>query len=218
MDIKVDSKTVIVFDLDDTLYNELEFLKSAYIHIAKQLEAKNWKLLYVRMFSLYRNKEDVFGMLAEQYGSSKNELIKAYREHTPNITPFQGVTDLLSEIHSKGGKTGILTDGREITQMNKIRELGIEKSIDYIAISEVLGSEKPALNNYKVFMERYSAETFYYIADNPKKDFVTPNSLGWKTIGLMDNGLNIHSNAYQYFTEEYLPQFFIERISEIQII
>ncbi|NAS12356.1 HAD family hydrolase [Poritiphilus flavus] len=218
MDIKVDSKTVIVFDLDDTIYNELEFLRSAYIHIARQLDPEDWRKLYVLMFSLYRNKEDVFGMLSEQYGISKTRLIKDYREHIPNIVPFRGVVELLKEIRSKGGQTGILTDGREITQMNKIRALGIENLIDHIAISEVLGSEKPDLNNYKVFMDKYAVAKYCYIADNAKKDFVTPNSLGWKTIGLMDNGLNIHSNAYQYFSKEYLPQFFIQQISEIRII
>ena len=30
-------KLVVVFDLDDTLYKEIEFLKSAYVEIAKVL-------------------------------------------------------------------------------------------------------------------------------------------------------------------------------------
>ena len=64
MDIKVNNNTVIVFDLDDTLYNELDYLKSAYQHIAQQLEPKDWKSLYVLMLSFYRCKKNVFDLFS----------------------------------------------------------------------------------------------------------------------------------------------------------
>jgi len=51
-------KKVIIFDLDDTLYNEIEFLKSAYFQIAKEVSVKlgnNIDELYQEMLSLFFN-------------------------------------------------------------------------------------------------------------------------------------------------------------------
>lgn len=60
MDLKVDSQMVVVFDLDDTLYNEMDYLRSVYMSIAKNLDLDNWQSLFSKMFSLFRSKKDVF--------------------------------------------------------------------------------------------------------------------------------------------------------------
>ena len=83
MDIKVDHNTVIVFDLDDTLYNELDYLKSAYKAIALFLDPSDWKLLYSKMFSLYRSKINVFEFVANAYNTEIQILIELYRDHLP---------------------------------------------------------------------------------------------------------------------------------------
>lgn len=50
------------------------------------------------------------------------------------------------------------------------------------------------MENYAYFMKRYSyCQSFIYVGDNVKKDFITPNALGWKTICIKDDGRNIHS-------------------------
>ena len=50
MTISINKNTVIAFDLDDTLYNEIEYLKSAYRLIAKNLDSDNSIELYAFMF------------------------------------------------------------------------------------------------------------------------------------------------------------------------
>ena len=35
-----------------------------------------------------------------------------------------------------------------------------------------------------LFRSEVGAEEYWYVGDNPAKDFVAPNSLGWKTIGV----------------------------------
>ncbi len=217
MDIQVDSKTAIVFDLDDTLYNEIDFLKSAYIELSKKLAPDSWQQLFSNLFSRYRNKENVFEYVSETYGVSKSELIDAYREHIPDIKPFYKVIEILSQIKEKEGKIGIITDGRSTTQRNKIKALGISEYIDFIVISEEIDSEKPNEKNFRLIENELNCTINYYIADNIKKDFVTPKKRGWKTLGLIDNGLNIHSNAYNYEDEAHLPHDFISLIEEITI-
>lgn len=218
MDIKVDENTVIVFDLDDTLYNEIDYLKSAYVAVAKKLKPDNWEQLYTYIFSLYRNNQNVFEYLSENYDITKEQLLHSYRYHIPNIKPFDGVIETFENIKQQNGKIGILTDGRKVTQTNKLNALGLTHFIDHIVISEVIGSEKPAANNYVAFEKFHKSGTYFYIGDNYKKDFITPKSRGWQTVALMDSGLNIHSHAHSYSGDEYCPHHYIKDFSFINIV
>ncbi|MFI1743919.1 HAD family hydrolase [Thalassobellus sediminis] len=216
MIIKI-KNTVVVFDLDDTLYNELDYLKSAYRHISKILTKKDgWEFLYAQMFSLYRNKKDVFSFLCNTFKVEKEFLLNEYRNHIPDIKPFDRVINLLKEIKKKNGKIAIITDGREITQTNKINKLGLKKFLDLIVISEVVGTEKPNENNYKIIESHFPNYNYIYIGDNIKKDFITPNIRKWKTVGLIDNGLNIHNDDSFFISEKpFLPNYFINSYNEI---
>ena len=217
MDLKVDHNTVIVFDLDDTLYNELDFLKSAYKEIALFLAPDDWKRLYSTMFSFYRSKINVFEYLANEYNAEIGLLVETYRNHYPDIKLFNGVLEIFDAIKSKNGKIGIITDGRSNTQRSKLESLGILNYIDKIIISEEFGSEKPNLANFKEIENSLPGNIYYYLADNLKKDFIAPNSLGWKSVGLMDNGMNIHFESYKYVFTDNLPHDFIFDFEELVI-
>lgn len=185
------NKKYIVFDLDDTLYYELDFLRSAYREIAETLSKENADELHQKMLSMYENKKDVFEFLSLDYDFPKESLLKIYREHFPNIVLREGVRDILDHLKGQKVKMGLLTDGRSLTQRNKIKALNIENYFDRIIISEEFGSEKPDEKNYKAFLEQ--GFNYSYIADNPKKDFITPKFLGWETIMIEDNeGKRIH--------------------------
>jgi putative hydrolase of the HAD superfamily len=218
MDIKVDEHTVVVFDLDDTLYNELDFLKSAYRHIAQELEPNKYHELLVLMLSLYRSRENVFEIISTRYGVTKEALIEMYRRHTPNLKLFDGALSLLNEIKSKKGKIGMVTDGRIQTQMAKINALGISDLLDKIVISEEIGTEKPAIANFKTIENSLLGDTYHYIADNLKKDFLAPNALGWRTTGLIDNGMNIHYQSHLYLDQLHMPQQFFTSYTEVKIV
>ena len=218
MDIKVDHNTVIVFDLDDTLYNELDYLKSAYKEIALFLDPNDWKRLYLEMFSLYRNKINVFEFIANLYNRQIISLIEIYRNHLPDIQLFDGVLEVFDAIKSKDGKIGIITDGRSNTQRAKLQSLGILSYIDSIIISDELGFEKPSLENFKAIENSLTGKMYYYIADNLKKDFIAPNALGWKSVALIDNGKNIHFESHKHMNSQYLPQEFIIDFKDLNII
>lgn len=185
------NKKYIVFDLDDTLYYELDFLRSAYREIAEILSKEYADELHQKMLLMYENKKDVFEFLSLEYDFPKESLLNIYREHFPNIVLRKGVKEILDLLKHKEIKMGLLTDGRSLTQGNKIKALDIENYFDKIIISEEFGSEKPDEKNYKAFLEQ--GFDYSYVADNPKKDFVTPNLLGWETIMIEDNeGKRIH--------------------------
>jgi putative hydrolase of the HAD superfamily len=108
----------------------------------------------------------------------------------------------------------LITDGKSITQRNKLRALGIESFFKNIVISEEVNSEKPSENNFRMVMYNKIAENYIYIADNPKKDFITPNKLGWTSICLLDRGQNVHKQNFN-ISSEYLPLFSISSFEEI---
>ena len=182
---------VFVFDLDDTLYKEIDFLKSAYRYIASKVDKDNSSRLYKKMLEDYYSGENVFQLLSQSYPQyTMDKLLELYRRHYPDITLDSDTTSTLSYLKNFG-KTGLITDGRSLTQRNKIKALGIENYFDKILISEETGYSKPDLRLFEQFHE-YNASTYFYIANDTDKDFLAPNQLGWKTICLMDsNSINI---------------------------
>jgi len=206
-------KKTIVFDLDDTLVKEVDYLRSAFAAIAKHSDAAN-ESLFDEMFAWYQDKQDVFANLILRFGHLEKDVLKAlYRHHVPAFDPLSDNRQMLLDLKKAGHQLGLVTDGFSVTQRNKIQALDIESIFDLIVISEEFGSEKPNEANFAVFHQFESKECFY-ISDNVNKDFITPKRLGWKTVCLLDDGRNIHA---QDFTkpEEYLPDYRISNLREL---
>lgn len=199
------SDTVICFDLDDTLYKEIDFLKSAYMEIAMTVGHPE---ATVRMLDWYYAKVNAFEKLIETYGLSitVSDCLKIYRNHFPEISLDTGVKEFLVELKDNGAKLGLISDGRSITQQNKIKALGLEGLFDIEIISEEFGSEKPSLKNYQAVMDKFpEQQKFIYVGDNPAKDFIAPNQLGWNSVCLLDDGRNIHKQDFDLL-QGYLPK------------
>lgn len=136
---------IFIFDLDDTLYKEIDFLYSAYLEIAGWIELKfSLKGIYVFMLEAYKEKADVFSRLIDTYDLSltKTDLLSVYRSHRPDIRLELDTLKAL-EILKQDFTLGMITDGRSITQRNKFRALGLEQFIgnENLVISEEFGSE-----------------------------------------------------------------------------
>jgi putative hydrolase of the HAD superfamily len=207
------SNKTIVFDLDDTLVKEIDFLKSAFFEIASVIENEGYSL-YQQMMVWYFDKENVFQNLVSLYPDlSIDSLKSSYRKHLPNFEHYKYIKDFLNELKQKGYKLGLITDGFSVTQRNKITSLGVGDLFDLIIISEEFGTEKPHEENYTAF-HQFNSDAYYYVGDNLKKDFVTPNRLGWVTICLLDNGNNIHSQNFDTDVS-YLPKLKIKELTEL---
>lgn len=203
----------IVFDLDDTLIKEIDYLKSAFMEISRIVNSED-ENLFQQMMNWYFKKENVFQNLVDLYPNNNiMSLRTVYRNHFPDFDSNTKVKEFLVELKERGFVLGLITDGYKVTQRNKIKALDIELLFDLIIISEEFGSEKPNLKNYEIF-HQFDTDEYYYIGDNVNKDFITPNSLGWKTVCLIDNGSNIHKQDFEKDTL-YLPQINILNLLEL---
>lgn len=207
----------IIFDLDDTLYQEIDYLKSAYLEIAKTIDCHKSHLILKHMVKWYEDGINVFDHLINLYPDLKtSDLLNIYRNHYPTISLNKNVIEILKICKENSYKLGVITDGRSVTQRNKLKALGIETFFDKIIISEEIGSEKPNENNFKIFIENNIKE-YIYIGDNPKKDFITPNKLGWKTVCVLDHHKNIHPQDFN-IDSKYLPSIKIKSFEELKNI
>ena len=126
MDMK---NKVIVLDLDDTLYKEIEFLKSGYKTIIETVSRDfSIQLDLDEMYRLYKEKKNVFNIIIEQNNSfqiSREYLLNIYRNHFPDIYLSNIVLEFLMKLKNECAALGIITDGRSVTQRNKLKALGI---------------------------------------------------------------------------------------------
>lgn len=204
----------IVFDLDDTLYSEYDFLKSGYRYISLQISKENADKVYRNMLSTYQSGGNVFEYILALYPElTLEQLLNWYRYHIPDIKLYDGVERFLQAVGSSY-KFAIITDGRSISQRNKIKVLGLLDYMSEIIISEEIGSEKPSEFNFLKVENTLNCNEYIYIGDNVKKDFITPKKLGWKTICLKDRGVNIHKQNFD-LDGIYLPQHVILNWDEI---
>ncbi|MCM1518474.1 MAG: HAD family hydrolase [Pseudoflavonifractor sp.] len=192
--------TVVAFDLDDTLFRERDFLLSAYRTIARTVAGEypiDIQSAYDAMAS------GGFDLLIEEIAKLSYycdltivRCIDIYRTHIPDIVLDSETAAVLDEIARRDDTVpALITDGRIVTQTNKIMALGLDRyfSSEDIFISEAVGHDKLSPFSFMRLMERHpGAWRYVYVGDNPAKDFMRPRELGWVTIGLRDNGQNIH--------------------------
>lgn len=221
---------VVCFDLDDTLYKEIDYLKSAYREIASYaadycrgcsdspiiLSVK----AYEAMLLAYKEGQNAFERLNAFLGINLpiSQYLQIYRMHKPNIRLSKSAVSALNSLKSPECIIGLITDGRSVQQRNKVEALGLNRWImdEDLVISEEFGSEKPTSANYEYFMKRYpESDEFMYVGDNLKKDFIAPNALGWQTVCLKDDGMNIHKQDFTSVSTKAMPKIIIEDLKNL---
>ena len=189
----------IVFDLDDTLYQEIDFVRSAYNYIQNfillkykidisPITNKAIKDLKIRLYD-----EIIKQTYLTESTFPLNQYLILYRYHYPNLSINQDLISFLDTLKNQY-LLGLITNGRSVTQRNKLRALQLINFFDTIIISEESGYSKPQPENYKSFEILYpECKQFIYIGDNSNIDFKYPSiSEKWTPICLLNKGENIH--------------------------
>lgn len=216
----------VVFDVDDTLYDQIEpFRKAIEVSFSSNVLIKgdiSLEKLYkkFRFFSdlvfpktvdgsLSLNDMRVFRITeAFKYFDYKITLEEAemfqkkYQLYQGEIELLEEMRELLTQLSEQDIQLGILTNGPTNHQKSKIKQLGIETFIPEANrfISEEVGIAKPNIAVFKLIEENLSvtANELIYIGDSYENDVIGAKNAGWKCVWL---------NKYQkeLTSEDILP-------------
>lgn len=185
----IEGLKAVVFDLDDTLYSEKEYVRSGYAKIAAVIpEVENAEK---KLWLLFEEKKPAIDELLKKENIQSEEVkkacLRAYRHQVPDIHLYKGVVEMLVEFRKKGLKIGIITDGRPEGQRAKLQVLGLESMVDEIIVTDEFGGpefRKPNSKAFQVMREKLdvSYDEMCYVGDNTKKDFIAPKELGMRSI------------------------------------
>ncbi|MFE0558227.1 HAD family hydrolase [Paenibacillus sp. NPDC058910] len=183
----------VVFDLDDTLYMEKEYVISGFqevdLWVRRHFKVQGFFEKAILLFN-QGHRGHIFNEALEllntdiDYGKVQ-QMIRVYREHLPNIQLYPDARWALQYFFDKA-VTGLLTDGFLEAQRQKVKALGIGSCFKSIVYSDEMGREywKPSPIPYiRISMNMgIDPKQCVYIGDNPQKDFIMAKRLGWTTI------------------------------------
>lgn len=203
----------VVFDLDDTLYSEKEYVKSGFRAVAEciseieNVEEKLWNAFEKGLSAVDTVLEE------EQIYTEelKRKCLAAYRKHAPCIHFNDNAEMLLKTLRNAGYKLGVITDGRPEGQRAKIEALRLKDLVDEIIITDELGGphfRKPCDIAFRIMKEKIGCdfEEVLYVGDNPSKDFDAPQVLGMGCVYLKNREGLYSVGAFNGCTVESLSQ------------
>ena len=173
----------VIFDLDDTLYSEKQYIRSGYKKIAEYFNIPDMEK---EMWNCFKSGGKAIDEVLKVHGliNKKEQALYIYRFQEPKISLYSGVEELLIRTKKKK-KIGIITDGRPEGQRAKLKALNI--NVDKVIITDELGGteyRKPNPKAFEIMQKELNTEfeKMVYIGDNIKKDFIAPQKLGMKYI------------------------------------
>lgn len=176
----------IVLDLDDTLYLEIDYVRSGFHAVDCWLKSNRYDYnFFEEAWSLFicGERKTIFNVVLNRMGLFEenllSKLVSVYREHTPSIILQNDARKFL--FNNNKDDLALITDGPSISQWSKIKALDIEKFVGRIVVTDDIGTtySKPNTRAFEIVQGNLPGNACIYIADNPLKDFIAPNVLGW---------------------------------------
>ncbi|MEZ7735709.1 HAD family hydrolase [Gemella sp. 27098_8_149] len=226
----------LVFDVDDTLYEQIVpfenaykslfdmdidmekfYLLSRYYSDVKFEDSRNGEMT-MDEYHIYRIQEaakDLGVCLSDEQALN---MQKEYKKNQQKLQMSDITRSILELAKENNVKLGIITNGPSEHQWSKVKALGVEKWIDRknIIVSGDYGINKPDVRIFEIMQEKLQLpnDSLYYIGDSLENDIVGANNAGWKAIWINRYKKKIPENAYIYKIAENNAKLF-EIISEI---
>lgn len=215
--------SILIFDLDDTLYPEITYVHSGFSAVAGWLAAE---FGYPRDFLFYcmidildqHGRGQVFDSLLKELGIFSKKTVKSclniYRSHEPKIKLDEEAKQILKI--AKQNKIYLVTDGNKVVQHKKVCALKLSPVFDGIYITHRYGVQNAKPSTYCfdqiIKKEKCSPSEAVYVGDNPRKDFVNIKKMGLRTIRVMTGAHkdveldNDHEAEFRISSIKELPQ------------
>jgi putative hydrolase of the HAD superfamily len=189
----------LVFDLDDTLYAERDYVFSGFRAVGAWVEAiygdKRFAAEAQDLFNAgVRGK--IFDHALGKLGiRSSAELIAnmlgVYRQHSPDLSLYPGAEDIL-DWGKRHFALVLISDGYIEVQQRKVQSLQLDRWFNALLLTDRWGREywKPHAQAFLETATRFPGPPigFAYVGDNPKKDFIGAREQGWRTIRVRSPG------------------------------
>ena len=192
-------RRAVVFDIDDTLYLERDYVSSGFAAAGAWARTELGLADFAeRAWLMFQ--EGVRGRIFDETlaacgaradGAVVSRLVDVYRAHTPSIEPFPDVAVWVAG-RPDDVAVAVVTDGPLASQRAKAAALGVAAWADPIVFTEDLGPGRgkphPAAFELVEDATGVGGAACAYVADNPAKDFAGPRSRGWRTVRVRREG------------------------------
>ena len=199
----------VVFDLDDTLYPERQYAIAGFRSAARWASAE---------FGIPDVSDEMTGMLdtgmlgklfaivlSRHVPDHTAEHLAAFREayrrcDDPALSLFDDAHWALQH-YERQGPIGLITDGTHQVQARKVQALSLEPRFAHIVFTDALGPDRSYFKPHRRPYEEMAAalgapgDRYVYVGDNPAKDFVAPNAMGWLSVLVHRDHPRIHDVA-----------------------
>ena len=194
----------LVFDVDDTLYEQIVPFENAYkslfdmdIDIEKfyllsryysdvKFEASRNGEITMDEYHIYRIQEAAKDLGVCLTAEQALSMQKEYKKNQQKLQMSNITISILELAKENDVKLGIITNGPSEHQWSKITTLGIESWIgrENIIVSGDYGINKPDVRIFEIMKEKLQLpnDSLYYIGDSIENDIVGANNAGWKSI------------------------------------
>ncbi|WHA09816.1 HAD family hydrolase [Enterococcus montenegrensis] len=197
----------IVFDVDDTIYDQQQPFRNA-VHRIIPLVTDNdmhdlyirfrfhsdetfckvakgeWTLTYMRNLRIMESLKDLdYPQITE---ATALEFQKIYEEELDNIVMHDAVFETLNFLKAQNIPISIITNGPTDHQYKKIIQLNLLNWVkeDNVIISQATGFQKPDREIFQLAEKEFNltAENTLYVGDSFENDVVGAKSAGWKSL------------------------------------
>lgn len=199
--------TNIVFDVDDTLYDQQAPFEAAVLKISPYVLAEDMHPLYIR-FRHYSDENfpkvmagswTLEEMRSHRIAESLKDLDypqltaeecltfqKIYEDELANITMHHEVKKTLDYLKEQNIPIGIITNGPTDHQFKKIKQLAVENWVNpnHIIISQATGFQKPEPEIFYLAEKNFSliGENTLYVGDSFDSDVTGSKNSGWHAL------------------------------------
>lgn len=186
--------SAIVFDVDDTLYLERDYVRSGFEavcqHVEKCYAIKGFAEIAWQLFERgHRGRifdETLAAVTDEPDRVPIDALVEVYRTHRPTIELLPDARATLLGLDERDVRVAVITDGPAASQHAKVSALGLRGLSEVVVVTSDLGPGygKPHEAAFQIVEETLGlpGAELTYVADNPAKDFIAPRQRGWRSI------------------------------------
>lgn len=201
---------IIFFDIDDTLCNTSEFFKAAVIKSLEILLEEQPELnvsinslfdAYINIYNKDKNAQNHYSILLKYLGFKKERLnqlekILVQSRHNFKFEKYKNFAyidsiDLIKRLSKQNYTLGIISDGIEKKQLEKLNLLGILNYFDknLIFITESKNPFKKNFIGYKKIYQKikskYKSSNLWMIGDREDRDILPAKENNFKTIRIL---------------------------------